>query len=179
MRLPSLLLAFSFCTGALLAQQQERTLAQRLDFVPIKPGEGWANPLSDKKFNNASVVSEKSTLKTGTYAEEKGFDAGTYSNTRSFFGIKNPWFGRKVFQSDQANLTTKYELKATEKQFGTDKARVKSFAETDREPLDALQAPAETRPFLVQGKSQKALDQQSNQKELTIDDVRKILNKNH
>ncbi|MBN8711738.1 MAG: hypothetical protein BGO12_02840 [Verrucomicrobia bacterium 61-8] len=178
MRLPSLLLAFSLCAGALFAQEQERTLAQRLDFVPIKPGEGWSNPLSDKKFNNASVISTKTSLKTGTYSGEKDFAAGTYSNTRSFFGIKNPWFGRKVFKSDQANLTTKYALDATEKQFGTDKARVKSFAETDREPLDALQAPAETRPFLVQGKSQKALDQQSNHKELTIDDVRKILNKN-
>ncbi|GAT32748.1 hypothetical protein TSACC_21149 [Terrimicrobium sacchariphilum] len=177
MRLPVLLLACSLFAGVLCAQEQERSLAQRLNYIPMKPGEGWANPLANKEFNKASVVPTESKVKAGSYSGEKDFDAGTYSNTRSFFGIKNPWFGRKVFKTGQENLTTKYELKATEKQFVTDKARVKSFAETDRKPMDASQGPAETRPFLVQGKSQKALDQQSNQKELTIDEVRKILNK--
>jgi hypothetical protein len=179
MRLPALLLALSLSAGALFAQEQERTLAQRLNYIPTKPGEGWANPLATKQFNKASVVRTEDKVKAGSYSGEKEFDAGTYSNTRSFFGIKNPWFGRKVFKTEQENLSTKYELKATEKQFLTDKARVKSFAETDRVPVDSLEGPTETRPFLVQGKSQKALDQQSNQKELTIDDVRKILNKNH
>ncbi len=178
MRLPALLLALSLSAGALFAQQQERTLAERLNYIPTKPGEGWANPLATKQFNKASVVNTDGNVKAGAYSGEKEFDAGTYSNTRSFFGIKNPWFGRKVFKTEQENLTTKYELKATEKQFSTDKARVKSFSETDRVPIDSLEGAAETRPFLVPGKSQKALDQQSNHQELTIDDVRKILNKN-
>lgn len=178
MRLPCLLLACSLVAGVLCAQEQERTLAQRLNYIPMKPGEGWANPLADKQFNKASIVPTDAKVKSGTYSGEKDFDAGSYSNTRSFFGIKNPWFGRKVFKTSQDNLTTKYELKATEKQFLTDPARVKSFSETNRVPVDSMEGPTETRPFLVQGKSQKALDQQSNQKELTIDEVRKILNKN-
>ena len=104
------------------------------------------------------------------------------SETRSFFGLKNPWFGRKVFDTASSSLTSRTAKEAQE-QFKTDAFAVKQFDKGTKEDLRDSSATVPTadqpRPYLVPGKTQQGLDKftQNLKKDLTIDDVRDLLNK--
>jgi hypothetical protein len=97
-------------------------------------------------------------------------------------GIKNPWFGKKVFATD-ANREAQKAARESQQTFRTqafatreyDQGRKADFRDASTE----VPAAAEPRPYLVPGKTQGAMDRYTENlhKDLTIDDVRDLLNK--
>lgn len=96
--------------------------------------------------------------------------------TRSFLGIRNPWFGKKEYSSSKANLLTKSDLAIGDKKFQTDAAETKAFYQAGKTAHERLE-PVPTKSTKVEPKAQGMLSAISSQKNLTVDEVRKLLNK--
>lgn len=97
--------------------------------------------------------------------------------TRSFLGIKNPWFGRKTVATDKASLWSKTDIANANKKFAVDAAATREFYQTDKKAGLRL-AEVPTRSTKVEAKAQGMMDTISNQKNLTVEQVRELLNKN-
>lgn len=98
--------------------------------------------------------------------------------TRSFFGIKNPWFGRKTLATDKASLWSKTDVANADKSFAVDSANTREFYQADKVAGERMQE-VPTRSTKVEAKAQGMMDSISNQKNLTVEQVRELLNKNH
>lgn len=154
--------------GAAHAQEQERKLMDRL----LNPDMSLQNPVQQKEFTVRGTTSTKQApSKTFYVAErrpEKRFSAGA---------VRTKDFSTKAsrYQEAQATLSTRTEIAKADVPYeaaayrGTRSAR-------DANKNAAVSEFDGTRPFLIQGKSQKALSQQD--RPLTIDEVRELLNKN-
>jgi len=171
------------------AQQQEQGLLNRIDTQRKmiiessnsgKSNPALASPLSGKSYGSSSF----DTKNFGTGAlQTKGAQMKTYA-TKSFFGIKNPWFGKATFEtksSHEAGLAAR----ESSQQYKTDAFAVSNYDKASKKDLldtDAV-LPANTQPrkFLGPEKPDKSegIDKftQNLSKDLTIDDVRDLLNK--
>lgn len=144
-----------------------------------KPDSTLVSPLASRSFEAGSSTGIK-TFNTDKYGGVKGASVKTYE-TRSFLGLKNPWFGRKVFDTNASSLA-KRDARESRKEFETDAFETKKFATSDKSSKDAsveVPASAQPRPYLVAPKAQGGVSQftQNLKKDLTIDDVRDLLNK--
>ena len=163
MRLSLLVLAFLALATVSYAQEQERKLVDRL----LSPNTKLANSDQNKKF-------------TG------GLEAPTRSAATKFFYISEKKLN-KTFVADRSAPTTSFRTR----KYSTQAAVVPTLAPTrsyqtkqarDISPSAystkkyATRDFAGNRSFLGQGKSQKAL--QAQDRALTIDEVRELLNKN-
>lgn len=179
-----ILLALLACARA---QEQESGMMSRLESSragaldamnnPKKKHPELASSLMNKSFaaNNKSLANR--TAGTGTFKVDKKMAAGGQYTTRSFLGIKNPWFGAKVVTPKKADLWTKSALVNTDTKFATKTAGVKDFAGVDKKLMNRDEV-SETRPFLGKGNAQGALDlETAKAKNMTIDQVRDLLNK--
>lgn len=160
--------------GVVRAQQQEQGLTQRMS---AQPNMQQVNPMQNQAY--AAGAYGTKTFAANNYAGVKDASTRTYE-TRSFLGIKNPWFGRKVFATDDNRLAKRSAREGGET-FATETYAVREFgrsrpATENTQPVAAAAAP---RPYLVPGKTQGALDRftENLQKDLTVDDVRELLNK--
>lgn len=178
----TLLLSLMALAPALALDGPERGLAERLNYRPpmigekiTKENQAWTNPLASKKFEggNGMDLKKKSTDEKSTFAT-KDFTSEKFQ-TRSFLGIKNPWFGNKVYDT-KSDYWAKEASQEKDKKFAVDEARMKSFEQGKKEAV-LNGSTIETKTFTERGRAQGALkdDQREN---LTIDDVREILNKN-
>lgn len=158
----------------LLAQQQEQKLLDRIQ----RPDMQLGSPLQSKSFSGTAGPALKGaalankahhTAASGTLPE--------FSGARSFLGIKNPWFGQRAYTAKQASLATRA---------GLDVSQIHPLKATSAQPVfDAAKkadAPGEqfaSKPFSVRGAASGAMQQISDKvkKEMTIDDVRELLNK--
>jgi hypothetical protein len=175
--------------GIARAQEQEAGMLQRIDLntkramqamdASAKPDPSLASPLAAKSFQANSFNAK--TFGTGSYAGAKSAASGTFE-TRSFLGIKNPWFGKKVFATD-ANRVAQKAARESSETFRTQTFAVREFDQSRKADAGAAAAEvpvaAEPRPYLVPGKTQGAMDRYTENlhKDLTIDDVRDLLNK--
>lgn len=161
----------------------ERMDAKRKMAIQSMNGDGKINPalsssLGNKDFGAASFDTKKyGTTSFGTKsAEQKAYV------TKSFFGLKNPWFGRKVFDTPASSLTSR-TARESQEQFKTDAFAVKQFEKATKGDLAdssaTVTAEDQPRPYLVPGKTQQGIDKftENLKKDLTIDDVRDLLNK--
>src|SRR5436309_9305329 len=161
---PSLLvLAFLTLATASYAQEQERKLVDRL----LSPNMKLANSDRDKKFTGGSEAPTRSAATKSFYVSEKNL-------SKTFVADRNAAttsFRTRNYSTQSATVPTlppvrSYQTKRTREAppsaYSTKKYATRNFAGK--------------RPFLGQGKSQKALHAQDRQ--LTIDDVRELLNKN-
>jgi hypothetical protein len=161
------LTSFSFSARA---QEQERKLADRL----LRPDMSLTNPAQDKKFIvvGGTPVDKKFVAKsfsTGTEAVPK-----SYGGTKGFFARV---FGTKNFVRAGAAVNTKpnREIARANTQFTTrESTLVRPSSDATR--MTGAEEYPDQRPFLGQGTRQKMLSQQN--KPLTIDEVRELLNKN-
>jgi hypothetical protein len=156
------------------AQQQEKTLMERLDSTQKRWNEGMSSPLNGKKFEGTGDLKIKTSDVGGAYRGSKGYGSDSYT-TRSFFGLKNPWFGKKVMKTDSANLWSKSLVANADKKFAVDAASIREFPQA-KKSAQGTNHIVEKKTFIVEGKAQGSLDQTKQQ--LTIDEVREILNKN-
>lgn len=132
------------------------------------------NPMGEKAFKAAPFSSRE-------FQGAKGYggvkSAGTKEfGTRSFFGIRNPWFGRKVYETRAAQELTRYVL--SDKAFAS--RAVESKASRDAKKQAAgVDGAVDTRDFLARGKSQSSLNNTySSGPALSLDEVRELLNRN-
>ena len=152
------------------AQVQERKLADRL----MEPDMSLANSAQDKKFVAVEGTSVDKKF------EAKSFSTGHEANTRSFGGEKS--FLSKIFGTRKyaraeaaANAKTNAESAYANTKFAThESSLVRQSSDSDKQ--SKVKDYPDQRPFLAKGTRQEILSQ--NDKPLTIDEVRELLNRN-
>lgn len=157
-----------------VAQQQERGLLDRL----LRPDMELGSSLQGKEFSGSADFAgggAASGLREFPGAREAS--VGRFSGVRSFFGIKNPWFGEKVFDTGGAALLSGGMADSMVRGFDTRSASTAEYRDSGREASIDGDGVA-LREFIVRGKAQGAMDSitESIHQEMTIDDVRELLN---
>lgn len=110
----------------------------------------------------------------------KDFRSRAAPEPKSFLGIKNPWFGKKIAETrevDSALISS-----ASDRLTRPDRNSTQSsHSQTESYPITGYQTttPIETTDYKQRGSRQGALDaiNNANRKELTVEDIRKILNR--
>lgn len=172
---------FPFGIGFLLlavpplhAQEQEKKLLDRIQ----RPDMQLASPLQAKAFSGVSGVGMKtSSFANKTHGTSQSGMIRDFPGTRSFLGIKNPWFGQRSYEAKSALLSSRLGLDISET-YALKSAATDSFSGLTKK-ANTTKQPVSTKPFLVQGEAQGSLQQISDKvkKQMTIDDVRELLNK--
>ncbi|CAN5228556.1 hypothetical protein BH20VER2_BH20VER2_13090 [soil metagenome] len=166
----SLVFVVGFAVSA-LAQEQERKLLDRV----LKPDMSLQNPVQEKQFRGGGSVTikearTKSFLFFKRRPKEKEFPAGTF-HAQEFAGTR---VSRS--QGAVANVATRRRIPKADVPYSTAAfTAVRGAHDAEKKAVDVSEFSG-TRPFLGRGKSQKALSQQD--RPLTIDQVRELLNKN-
>jgi hypothetical protein len=176
------LLVFVFLSAGCyccLAQQHsdDKKLLER---VMANPNMSLVNPMDGKKFNTAGFSSAKKATGPSTFLYDQKFSSQKYQNVRSFLGVKNPWFGKVVYESNKASLWSKTLVKNADKKVDVESVKTRKFHLADKKAAKR-EDPVRGSTYLERGGAQGSLDRVSEQigKNLTIDQVRQILNKNH
>jgi hypothetical protein len=160
-----LLVAFSFAR----AQDQESKLVQRL----LRPDMTLQNTAQNKKFiADGASINKKATV--GTFYFHEKSNSKSFSNTREFSARQ---FNSQSFQGARAasGISSQQPIGNSQPSYSTRTARGVRDAH-DADKAATSRAFAGNRPFLGQGKSQKALNRKN--APLTIEQVRELLNKN-
>jgi hypothetical protein len=150
------------------AQEQENKFVDRL----LRPDMTLQNNAQNKKFATTSVAQDRQA-KTKRFFWKKKTNEKHFSDTREFSSLQ---FHSRAFAGSKnaTGINTKPVHKsdlAFETQMATN---TRNVADADKKA--SSREFAGNRPFLGQGKSQKELSQQD--KPLTIEQVRELLNKN-
>jgi hypothetical protein len=159
-----LLVAFSFAR----AQDQEGKLVERL----LRPDMTLQNTTQNKKFSaDGASINKKATV--GTFYFQQKSNSRSFSNTREFSARQ---FNSRSFQGAGAasGISSQQPIGNSQPSYSTRTARVRDAHDADKAATS--RAFAGNRPFLGQGKSQKALNRKN--APLTIEQVRELLNKN-
>jgi hypothetical protein len=156
--------AFLALATAGYAQEQERKLVERL----LSPDTKLSNSDQNKTFNGGTETPTRSASTKTFYVSEKQLTKSFAANRQA----PTSTFSTRSYTTKSATVPTST---TPMKGFETKKARNVS---TNAYPTKKYAARDFTgnRPFLGQGKSQKALHAQD--RPLTIDEVRELLNKN-
>ena len=135
-----------------------------------------ANSAQNKKFVASDGLLTDKKFTTGTFNIREAPKLKRFSGQWQFSARG---FSAKTFSGGNtaANLWTRSAIPHAQTQYETETVAATSLykAHDSGKSMQVRDFPG-TRPFLVQGKSQKALSQQD--KPLTIDQVRELLNKN-
>jgi hypothetical protein len=154
-------------SASVRAQDQEQKLVDRL----LKPDTSFQNSAQNKKFSADRTSVNKRASVTTFYIQPapkpKAF-TGPHALSMREFNSKPPYRAGSAIPAKRLPMNAGRTYSTA--------------ASTDLRPVHDANKTVETRsnptnrPFLVQGKSQKALDQQK--PSLTIEQVRELLNKN-
>lgn len=166
------LLLASLASG--FSQTQEVKLVDRI----MKPNMEMGNPLQGKSFSETSAVKLRNSP-----AASRGFydikDAMTkdFPFTRSFLGVKNPWFGGKVYTTKETAMLSKYDVKKAGA--GLDKSTDVTgyYSATKDANFGSPVVPLST--FVPKPGAAGAVSRISDKinEKMTIDEVRELLNK--
>ncbi len=111
--LPLAALASLLLAASAPAQEQEKVIER--SFMKLRSGD--VDKMQDKTFGGASGFSAK-TYDAAAYSGVKSAEIKKFE-TKSFFGIKNPWFGKTVFEAPTDRLSQKSD-RAADDTFDTD-----------------------------------------------------------
>lgn len=141
----------------------------------MNPKADQANPMGAKSFDATPFTAKK--FDGGR--EYRGLKPARTKEfaTRKFLGIRNPWFGKKVYETEAARELTRYVL--SDKEFASRAVEPKAAREEGRAAWQFDEA-VDTRQFLGRGKSQGSLDatQAQGGAPLSLNEVRELLNRN-
>jgi hypothetical protein len=151
------------------AQEQERKLVDRL----LRPNMALVNSSQDKQFAAPNVVLEKRAAPANFYAPEK-WAVKSFTGERA---LSPQQFSVRHFRTGDlsANISTRSQLTKTDTVYVVPSAQASRAAPENDQTVATVSFPG-NRPFLGQGKSQKALS--AHDRPLTIEQVRELLNKN-
>ena len=125
-----------------------------------------------KKYDKASVMNE--------FRYDQKASTDSYKMTRTFFGIKNPWVGTKIYEPTAANIESKGQMANLDRKVVEDKkAKVGSFYQADKKATKQEELLIKTPTFIPIAETPGASKQASEKlgKEMSIDQVRDLLNK--
>jgi hypothetical protein len=153
------------------SQEQERKLEDRL----LRPDMTLQSDFQSKRFNQTAGFSVRSSAHSKSFGYSRNVNPGSF-NTRLFLGAKGFGESKKTAESKTANTAGKYASFDGDRSYGTRPVETDTPHDSGRSyGVDAYG----TREFRPDGKSQKSLDRRSaKMKDLTIDQVRELLNKN-
>ncbi|HEY3662129.1 MAG TPA: hypothetical protein VGL24_03155 [Chthoniobacterales bacterium] len=168
MRVFLCLLCLTICCGVARAQEQENKLVDRL----LKPDMTLANSAQNKQFTGTG------TTPVDKKFEAKSFYSGDERTTKSFTGEKA--FSAKGYETGKSSriekgANTGGEPEYAKIKFATQTSALLRTAADDGKVAQTHEYSESSRPFLGKGTRQKILSQQD--KPLTIDEVRELLNK--
>jgi len=151
------------------AQEQESKLVDRL----LRPDTTLRNNAQNKKFiADGASINKKATV--GTFYVQEKSNSKSFSETRDFSARQ---FNSQSFHGTRSasGISSQQAVGDSRPAYATRTARdVRDAPQSDKKV--ASRSYAGNRPFLDQGKSQKALNRQN--PPLTIEQVRELLNKN-
>lgn len=150
------------------AQEQEKKLLDRL----LKPDMTLQNESQGKQFIPAGGTITK-TARTKSFFFFKRRPEKEFAGVRKFVPKRFPTENFR-FANQEAKLRSRNELAQLDAPYETATYKTRKAIDADK-TAKALAYPR-ARPFLVKGKSQKSLSAQHPQ--MTIDEVRELLNKN-
>jgi len=159
---------------SLSAQQQEKKLLDRIQ----RPDMQLGNPLQSKSYQGASGLKIQGyPVSDKTYASTQSRPLKGFQGSRSFLGIKNPWFGQLTYDAKSASFSHQSGAELS-KSYSVKPAAVVPYADSSHS-ANSSKPEVPLQPFLIQGEAQGAMQQISDRvkKEMTIDDVRELLNK--
>lgn len=153
-----------------LAQEQERRLMDRL----LKPDASLANPAQNKKFSGERMASFDKRARTKSFYSSQKPIVKTSSDTERTFTPQQ--FAARHFRAgdSSAYIASRSGLK-NDRVFATSAAQAGTRVAPESNETNPVREYAENRPFLDKGKSAKSLQAQN--KPLTIEQVRELLNK--
>ena len=153
------------------AQEQERKLIDRI----LKPNTSMANAAQNKKFTDARVAVIDKPISLRSFYSSKKTEPKTFPDERVFTPRQ---FAARHFRAGDstANILPRFQLKNADTMIATPAATAGTrVALETTAATPSVREFAGTRPFLDKGKSQKSLQAQN--KPLTIEQVRELLNK--
>jgi hypothetical protein len=152
----------------LSAQEQENKLLDRL----LKPNTSLKNPAEGKQFAGAKAISTDKQLSQPSFSFQEKPQPKAFPDQRAAAPKK---VVARHFNSDRsvADLSTRGRLPKADTTISPPAGQVQIAPENGR--TNPTREFAGNRPFLVEGKSQKAL--RTKNKPLTIEQVRELLNK--
>lgn len=140
----------------------------------MNPNRDKTNPMGEKAFKAAPFAASE-FRGSREYGDVKSASTKTYG-TRTFFGIRNPWFGKKVYETRAAQELTRYVL--SDKAFASRAVEAKAARDAGKR-AGGVDGAVDTRDFLARGKSQGSLNNTySSGPALSLDEVRELLNRN-
>jgi hypothetical protein len=162
------LLTLLLCASDLSAQEQESKLADRL----LKPNTSLRNPAEGKQFMGTRAVSTDKQMSPSSFSFPEKPQPKTFPDQRAVSPKK---VAARQFSSGNsvADLSTRGRLPKADTTISPPAVQVQVAPENGTTtPTPEF---AGNRPFLGEGKSQKAL--RTKNKPLTIEQVRELLNK--
>ena len=151
------------------AQDQERKLIDRL----LRPDTQLQNDAQNKKFvADRRPINKQAAV--GTFYVQKKTNSKKFAGARDF----SSWeFNARSFsgRKQQANFSSRNKIMNLHTRYAARRTMDLRVAHDADRTMDS-RAFANQRPFLDKGKSQKTLSQQN--RPLTIEEVRELLNKN-
>ena len=155
--------------SSLFAQEQEKKLVDRL----LRPDMSMTNLDQNKQFVTRTG-SFSNTFATPTFRTSEATVTKSFAHTSELLPNE---FAVHHFRTGEskANLSTRSQVANPDTVQITPPA-VKTRIAAENNPTIATRAFSDSRPFLGQGKSQKAL--QAYDRPLSIEEVRELLNKN-
>jgi hypothetical protein len=151
-------------------QQQERGLMDRL----LKADTSLANPAQNKKFTDRRVAAFDKTATTGSFYSPQKPVAKAFPEERNFTPRQ---FAARHFRAGDsaAYISSRSQLRKNDTVIATTAATAGTRVAPESNETTSVREYAGSRPFLDKGKSQKSLQTQN--KPLTIEQVRELLNK--
>ena len=156
------------------AQVQEKKLSDRI----MRPDMTLAYPVQGKAFYDGKTFQSSGSPDTRAFAFSRAFVSKDFS-TKTFYGAGS-WGGNFKFSTTQANTKGNYEVPNAGTKVDTKTQDVHNASETRRESPTRTYATREYRgPEAKKLKTElKSEPEVGNMKQMTIDDVRDLLNKN-
>ena len=152
------------------AQRQEGKLIDRL----LRPNVTLANSAQDKKFGGTQTTQFNKPARTKTFSQVRTNAAKTWTGDRV---LTPQQFAARHFRSGDsaADVSSRSQLTKNDTVIATPAVSAGTRVAPESSETTPVREYAGNRPFLGKGKSQKALQAQN--KPLTIEQVRELLNK--
>ena len=159
---------FAATIGTARAQQQEQKLLDRL----LKPDISLESNLQTKQFTTGGAALEKKARTKSFYVRDRRAEQQFVTGN---FRTKTFGTNESRYQRQEANVASRTTIAKLDTPYpAPGYGGVRAARESDK--AVEVSNYRDTRPFLVRGKSQKSLSAQD--RPLTIDEVRELLNKN-
>ena len=169
-------------TPSLIAQEQGNVQSKEQNMLDriMHPDRSKLSTYQGKEFNSKGSPYDKTFASKDYYAAR---DYGSHSyETKGFASGMKGWLGDHLFPKKKLSGNLEKANPDAEKKFDSKDFKTKNFAELDKTSPYTSKGDFPTKSISLKGKTQGAIDnnpqlEEAIRKGLSIDDVRKLLNK--